>query len=71
MSMPREHIWTVQELADHWAVSESTIYALLDEGQLPGAFKVKRLWRIPDSAVAAYLAAAAQEKKEKDDHGRS
>lgn len=56
---PREYVWTVEELAQHWSVSTATIYGLLEQEMFPGAFKVGRLWRIPDRAVASYLEAQA------------
>ena len=69
---PRAHIWTVKELAKYLAVSETTIYSLLDEGRFPGAFRVRTQWRVPDSGVAQFIKDSMQtpETGKKKDHDR-
>ena len=42
------------ELARHWRCSPDTVVRLCEDGEITGAFKVRRQWRIPHSAVLEY-----------------
>lgn len=59
----REHIWTPEELAEYMSVSITTVYRLLHNDDFPGAFRIGQLWRIPESALAAFLEAKAVKQK--------
>lgn len=48
---------TVAEVADALRVSRMTVYRLVHSGELP-AVRVGRSYRVPEGAVAAFLAAA-------------
>ena len=41
---------TVDEAAEYLRIHRLSIYRLLKSGALPGALKVGRVWRIPQSA---------------------
>lgn len=51
---------TVAEVADVMRVSRMTVYRLVHAGELP-ALRVGRSFRVPEDALAAYLAQAAVE----------
>jgi excisionase family DNA binding protein len=40
---------SITETANKWNVSRSRIYLLLEEGRIPGAYRVGPTWIIPDS----------------------
>lgn len=42
------------ELARYWRISPDTVIRLCESGSIPGAFRIRRLWRIPRCAVEAY-----------------
>lgn len=50
---PRPRPYTPATLAEHWGVSSTLIYDLLNSGALPG-FRLGKLWRIHANDVAAY-----------------
>lgn len=51
---------TVAEVADAMRVSRMTVYRLVHAGELP-ALRVGRSFRVPEDALAVYLAQAAVE----------
>ena len=51
--------WTVEALADALGKAPSTVRTWVNAGELPGAFKFKGAWRIPQSALDAMLAKEA------------
>lgn len=50
-----EKLNRVREVADRLATTDDTVYKLINNGSLR-AVKVGRNWRIPDSAVDAFIA---------------
>jgi excisionase family DNA binding protein len=53
-----DQYWTIAEVAARLRVSKMTVYRLTDTGQLPGTIRVGRAFRIPGSALNAYLKAS-------------
>lgn len=51
---------TPKETADHLRVTPRTVRNLIDRGEIAGAVKVGRQWRIPAAAVAAVLQTPAR-----------
>ena len=49
-----DELLTVETLCQKLKVSENTAYQLLQTGQLK-AFKVGRMWRIPQSSLDSYV----------------
>lgn len=47
---------TLREFADRIHSSYSTARRECIDGMVPGAFKVRTLWRIPESSVSEYMA---------------
>lgn len=56
ITLDQEQVLTAEEAAAYLRLSETTVYRLLDRGELPGR-KVGGQWRILRSALEAYLAA--------------
>lgn len=46
---------SAKEVARRLAVHDSTILRLLYRGEFPSAFKVGRVWKIPQADVEAYV----------------
>lgn len=53
--MNEDPLLTVEEAAGWLNVSDSKIRRMCEMGELEGAFKVGAVWRVPSSAVAAYI----------------
>lgn len=53
--MAIEKHFTVSELVDRLGLHRNTVQNLIREGAFPGAFKIGRTWRVPQSDVEAYL----------------
>lgn len=52
---------TADELSRHWRVSADTVRAICEEGKLPGAYRVRKQWRIPKRAIECYESKAGEE----------
>lgn len=52
--MAGEHFYTVAEVAAAWRISKMTVYRLVNSGELT-AVRIGRSFRVPMSAVEAYL----------------
>lgn len=50
-----EPVYKVRDIAVHLGCDEDAVYRLLHEGKMR-AIRVGRLWRIPESALADFLA---------------
>jgi excisionase family DNA binding protein len=46
----------VDAVAAQLAVNRASVYRLIREGELHGVVRVGRLWRIPEQAVARFIA---------------
>jgi excisionase family DNA binding protein len=51
-----ERLMTVKEVADLLRFNAPTIIRMCKDAELVGAFQAQGRWRIPRSAVAAYIA---------------
>ncbi|MFD1940546.1 helix-turn-helix domain-containing protein [Nonomuraea mangrovi] len=51
----REDFLKVAEIATRLRVSKMTVYRLIHDGELVGAYRVGRQMRVPAAAVEAYL----------------
>lgn len=47
---------SVAELSARWRANPKTVWRLVAQGKLPGAFRVGRQWRVPLADVEAYEA---------------
>lgn len=54
MSVNKESILTIDELADYLKISKSTLYKLAQAGKIPGQ-KVGRNWRFRKEAIDRWL----------------
>ncbi|GGS88356.1 transcriptional regulator [Nonomuraea spiralis] len=52
-----EEFLKIGEIAARLRVSKMTVYRLIHDGELQGAVRVGRSFRVPSRAVEAYLAA--------------
>lgn len=46
---------TIEELCDILSIGANTAYSLLNSGELTGAFRIGRIWKIPRLAVSNYI----------------
>ncbi len=46
---------TIEELCDILSIGTNTAYSLLNSGELTGAFRIGRIWKIPKPAVSNYI----------------
>ncbi len=51
---PIEYI-KASEMALELGVSIVTVYEILSEGSIPGAFQLKKYWRIPRAGLEAFI----------------
>ena len=54
---------SVLEVARRFDVDDSTVRRLLYHGQFPNAFKVGRLWKIPETDVEEYVEKQRRERQ--------
>ena len=58
------NILTPDEVAEILKVPRRTVICLCARGDLPGARKAGRCWRVPESAIARFFAAPEQDDQE-------
>lgn len=46
-----KNLFSLQQASDHYGVHYTTMLRMVHEGMVPGAFKVRRQWRIPVGAL--------------------
>ena len=46
---------SLEEFCQQMMIGKSLAYRLLNSGEIRGAFKLNRIWKIPQSAVYDYL----------------
>lgn len=46
---------SIPEVARRFDVHESTVRRMLYRGELPGAFKIGRIWKVPETELEAYV----------------
>lgn len=46
---------TIEELCEILSIGSNTAYSLLKSGELVGAFRIGRIWKIPRQAVSNYI----------------
>ena len=46
---------SIEELCDILCIGSNTAYTLLNSGELTGAFRIGRIWKIPKEAVSLYI----------------
>lgn len=46
---------TFEEFCDILSIGSNTAYSLLKSGELTGAFRIGRVWKIPREAVSDYV----------------
>jgi excisionase family DNA binding protein len=51
-----EEVLMVEEAAEFLRVHPSTLYRLLNRGELPGAFKMGKVWRIKREGLEGFVA---------------
>lgn len=60
-----DELLTVEDVAVRLRVDEATVRRMADQGQFAGAFKVGRLWRIPEQGVKDYIKRQQEDQKQK------
>lgn len=56
--------WTPIEYAEAMGLTRNTVYHLLKHGEIPGAIRLGRQWRIVKAAFLASLTSEEQESSE-------
>ena len=46
---------SIEELCNILCIGSNTAYTLLNSGELAGAFRIGRIWKIPKEAVFLYI----------------
>ena len=49
--VPRDEIWTTEEVSEYLKVSPDTVRNEAKKGKLPGAFQVGSLWRFRSAKI--------------------
>ena len=52
-------MFTINDAAEYLHIHRITLYRLLRENAVPGAFKVGRVWRIPRAGLEQLMASKA------------
>ena len=60
-------IWDTEQLAKAAGLTDMTVRYHLQQGHLPGAFKVRRDWAIPDEAARVWLRERGVEVEDEED----
>jgi hypothetical protein len=47
-------IWTSEDVAERWGITNESVCAMFRDGRVPGAFKAARWWRISEEALVRY-----------------
>lgn len=47
-------IWTSEEVAERWSITNEAVCAMFRDRRVPGSFKAARWWRISEEALVAY-----------------
>lgn len=50
-----QELITIDELCESLNIGKNTAYSLLNSGELQGAFRIGRIWKIPKDAVSNYI----------------
>lgn len=50
-----QELITIDELCEYLNIGKNTAYSLLNSGELQGAFRIGRIWKIPKDAVSNYI----------------
>lgn len=58
MTLPDKALFTIKEAGEHLALSRSTVYRLIDEGQLQRVYPRQKAARITRESLAALIAKA-------------
>lgn len=51
----RQELITIDDLCKTLNIGKNTAYSLLNSGELHGAFRIGRIWKIPKDALANYI----------------
>ena len=60
-----DELLTVEDVAMRLRIDEATVRRMAERGEFAGAFKVGRLWRIPEQGVKAYIQRRQEEQVQK------
>ncbi len=55
-------ILTIDEACELLTVGKSTIYQMLGNGDIEGAFRIGKVWKIPRKAILDYIMKRMREK---------
>lgn len=55
-------VLTAYEAMDYLGIGENTLYKLLNSGEL-GAFRIGRIWKIPQKEIDKYIDASVKKIK--------
>lgn len=50
-----QELITIEELCESLNIGKNTAYSLLNSGELQGAFRIGRIWKIPKDVVSNYI----------------
>lgn len=50
-----QELITIDELCSSLNIGKNTAYTLLNSGELHGAFRIGRIWKIPRDAISNYI----------------
>lgn len=51
----RQELASIDELCESLNIGKNTAYTLLNSGELQGAFRIGRVWKIPRNAISNYI----------------
>lgn len=54
-------ILSMEEACEILSVGKSTIYQMLKNGEIDGAFRIGKVWKIPRKAISDYILKRMQE----------
>lgn len=54
-------ILTLDEACEILSIGKSTIYQMLGNGEIDGAFRIGKVWKIPRKAISDYISKRMQE----------
>ena len=53
---------TLDDVCEILTVGKSTLYQMLSSGEIPGAFRIGKVWKIPRKAISDYVLKRMEER---------
>ena len=55
-----QELITIDDLCKSLNIGKNTAYSLLNSGELQGAFRIGRIWKIPKDVLINYISSKSQ-----------